>query len=85
MLLGRLKELKSQDVFQTALEETRTDGALALDCTEIKAYLLKRTDDNHSVVIEQDLTHGVPFTSFSVAVNENLRNGDKLEELLYDD
>jgi hypothetical protein len=85
MLLGRLKEQKSQKVFQMALKDTMTDGALALDCTEIKAYLLKRTGDNHSVVIEQDLTHGVPFTSFSVAVNDNLRNGDKLEELLYDE
>jgi hypothetical protein len=84
MLLGRLKEQKPQ-LLQTALEETKTDGALALDCAEIKAYLLKRTGDNHSVVIGQDLTHGVPFTSFSVAVNENLRNGDKLEELLYDE
>ena len=49
---------------------------------KVVAYLVERQSDGSSRVVEQDIKHGVPFTSFNDAVRESMRVGDILEEAL---
>ena len=72
---------KEEETLKLA-EQTGISASFSIDSTKAVAYLVVRQNDGTSKVIEQDLKHGVPFTSFSDAVKESMRVEDILEEAL---
>ena len=63
-------------------ESTGISTNFSIDGTKAVAYLVERQNDGTSKVVEQDLKHGVPFTSFNDAIRESMRVEDILEEAL---
>ena len=63
-------------------ELTGISTNFSIDGTKAVAYLVERQNDGTSRVVEQDLKHGVPFTSFNDAIRESMRVEDILEEAL---
>jgi hypothetical protein len=82
ILLGMLKHRLTAGNFKEACSFAQADESLALDSSEIRTYLIRRTEDGHSKVLAQQLNHGVSFASFSKAVRDNLTIGNRLEDLL---
>lgn len=58
------------------------DPELNIDENSVSAYFVKRKDASTSIVIKQDMTKGVPFSSFHEAINDSLFLRDELEKLL---
>ena len=63
-------------------KETGIARESAIDVSKVRAYLLERQEDGTSRVVEQNLTDGIPFTSFREAIVNNLTHKDVLEEAL---
>lgn len=93
-LLRRLNELIALKKLSKSMPEERylefCDGLhiepeLALEYTNIAAYLLQMRGDGSTEIIKQEIEDGVPFESFCKAVDDSLRNGYKLMEYLHGD
>lgn len=72
--------------YNSFCEEFHLDPDLLMDPNLISAYLLERCDTNPaaSVVIKQDMTNGVPFSSFHDAIDDSLNLKFQLEKKLED-
>ena len=57
---------------------------MSIDDTTLGAYLLQKQADGTSKVIRQNLTDGIPFSSFREAITDNMNKQDYLEEFLQD-
>ncbi len=79
-----LKEKNDYSQYVALCEYLHDNPNLVLDPSKVSAYLLKRTEDNRSVVIKQNIDRGVPFSSFHKALDDSLRIKSKLEELFED-
>ena len=79
-----LKEKDEYSRYVALCEYLHDNPNLVLDPSKVSAYLLKRTEDNRSVVIKQNIDSGVPFSSFHKALDDSLRIKSKLEELFED-
>lgn len=81
IMLHRIGQYMAKDDFAAFCEETGISHTLSLNPGKIRAYLLKREGD-HSVLIRQSLTDGVPFSAFCNAISRSLELEDKLSEQL---
>ena len=82
ILFQRYADNHSEEEVNKLAERTGISTSFSIDGTKAVAYLVVRQSDGTSKVVEQDLKHGVPFTSFSDAVRESMRVEDILEEAL---
>lgn len=82
ILFQRYADNHNEEETLKLAERTGISTSFSIDGTKAVAYLVVRQNDGTSKVIEQDLKHGVPFTSFSDAVRESMRVEDILEEVL---
>lgn len=59
-------------------------NSISIDPSIVSAYLLKDNGDGTSVAVKQDLSNGIPFSSFRDAVLANLNNQEFLDDFLQD-
>lgn len=76
--LGRLRE-KNLAQFEAYCEQYRHNKNLFLDSSVISTYYFKREESGLVSIEEQDITDGVPFTSFRDIVEEQYREGERIE------
>ena len=57
---------------------------MSIDDTMLGAYLLQKQADGTSKAIRQNLTYGIPFSSFREAIIDNMNKQDYLEKFLQD-
>ena len=57
---------------------------MSIEVTTLGAYLLQKQADGTSKAIRQDLTDGIPFSSFREAIIDNMNKQDYLEKFLQD-
>jgi len=57
---------------------------MSIDDTTLGAYLLQKQADGTSKAIRQNLTDGIPFSSFREAIIDNINKQDYLEKFLQD-
>lgn len=91
-LLRRINELinlqriylKYQDSteFEKICKECNIPSCLKFDFSRLGAYLLNRNSDGSSNIVPQDVEDGIPFSSFTDALNASLANGYRLNEYL---
>lgn len=82
ILFQRYADNHNEEETLKLADQTGISTSFSIDGTKTVAYLVVRQNDGTSKVVEQDLKHGVPFTSFSDAVKESMRVEDILEEAL---
>ena len=75
-------EEKGESKFNEICKELNLNKDLEFDYKRLSAYLLRRNSDGSSVVEKQNIVDGVPFASFSQAIDESLRLSYKLNEYL---
>lgn len=77
--LKRIHEkCEDEEVFDTICEDVNTDKRLEFDYSRLAAYLLVRREDGSSFVEKQSIDDGIPFASFSKAIDESLQSRYKL-------
>lgn len=64
--------------FEQICNDVNIDKRLEFDYERLAAYLLERDEDGMTVIKKQELTNGIPFASFSSAIEESLNNRHKL-------
>lgn len=82
ILFQRYADSHSEEEVTKLSERTGISTSFSIDGKKTVAYLVERQDDGSSMVVEQNLKNGVPFTSFSDAVRESMRVEDILEEAM---
>ena len=82
ILFQRYADSHSEEETAQLAERTGISLSCGIDAKKVVAYIVERQSDGSSKVIEQDLKHGVPFTSFNDAVRESMRVEDILEDAL---
>lgn len=82
ILFQRYADNHSEEETAKLTERTGINTSFSIDGKKAVAYLVVRQKDGTSLVVEQNLKNGVPFTSFSDAVRESMRIEDILEEAL---
>ena len=82
ILFQRYADSHNREETLNLAERIGISTSFSIDGTKAVAYLVVRQNNGTSKVVEQDLKHGVPFTSFSDAIKESMRVGDILEEAL---
>lgn len=81
MLLYRLhQKCNNDDEFVDLCKQIPIDPRLELNPAFVSAYLLERQADGTSRAIRQSLDDGVPFASFSQAIEESLNTRYKLNQ-----
>ena len=63
-------------------KECNIPSCLKFDFSRLGAYLLNRRTDGSSEIVSQDVEDGIPFASFTDALNASLINGYKLNDYL---
>ena len=91
-LLRRLNELinlqriylKYQDdsKFESICEECGIPSSLKFNFDRLGAYLLNRNSDGTAEIVSQDVEDGIPFASFTAALDASLKNAYKLNDYL---
>ena len=77
--LKRLHEkCESEEEFEKICNDVAIDKRLEFDYTRLAAYLLVKQEDGTSKVEKQTLDNGIPFASFSKAIEESLNSRYKL-------
>ncbi len=74
--LGKLKDkwAGEQERFKILCDSLGVDEELALNFSHMTAYLVENQGDGTSRIIQQNIQDGVPFASFSKAIEESLHN-----------
>lgn len=83
-LLIRLHNLKEKNVeqFNHLCQEYDLDGELTLNKEKIGAYYFHKDKETNAIVIEkQDLKEGIPFTTFSNAVQKQMNWDEILDNI----
>ena len=82
--LKKLERKMSDDPvrFWGICAEFGVEQGLALDYSKISAYLLQRREDGTTEIVKQEIADGVPFESFTQAIDESLEHGYKIYEYL---
>ncbi len=77
--LKRIHEkCKDEVIFDSICEDVNIDKRLEFDYSRLAAYLLVKKDDGSSFVEKQTIDDGIPFASFSKAIDESLQSRYKL-------
>ena len=65
-------------------KELKVDPDLRLNSDDISAYLLQKNNDTNNVsrIVRQDMSNGIPFSSFHDAIDESLKMKMNLEKFL---
>ena len=85
-LIGlRRIRMKFPDNYQHICQELRISPELDIHYDRVGAYLLKRNSDGTSTIEKQDIDDGVPFASFSEAIDESLKFRYRISEYLEGD
>lgn len=77
------RNVDNKDTFERFCARIGMDPELHIDKSNISAYLLVRNGD-HSIVVRQDMTNGVPFAAFHDALKDTLTIKSELEKELID-
>lgn len=79
--LKRLHEnCQNEEEFDKICENVGIDKRLEFDYSRLAAYLLVRREDGSSFVEKQSLEDGIPFASFSKAIDDSLQSRYKLNK-----
>lgn len=68
--------------YENICEELEMDSDMEFPVDRLSAYLLKRRDDGSSYIEKQDVEDGVPFASFSEAIDRSLKNRVRIFDYL---
>lgn len=76
--LKRLHKKCSKDDFEKICLDVNIDKRLEFDYERLSAYLLIKQENGESKVVRQTLKDGIPFSSFSKAIEDSLESRYKL-------
>ncbi len=82
--LQRIYETKGEDEFDNLCKEMG-EHPVRLDYSRLSAYLLVENPDGTSHIVSQDIRDGIPFASFSEAIDQSLTNRFRINEYLNED
>lgn len=77
--------IETPDKYIQICDSLHINPALALDYDKISAYLLTKRSDGTTQITKQDIDEGVPFASFTKAIDDSLCIGFKIQEYLTDE
>ena len=80
ILLQRIKDKTESERYNEFCKSLPVDHNMALPIDGINAYILLPNEDGTSRIEKQNLTDGIPFTSFLGAIEDSLSILDKIEE-----
>ena len=80
ILLQRIKDKAEPERYDEFCKSLPIDPNMALPVDGISAYILLPNEDGTSRIEKQNLTDGIPFTSFVGAIEDSLSILDKIEE-----
>ena len=80
--LFKLHEMTNDEKFNQITQDVSINPELMLNPQCISAYLLERNENGTSSIIKQDLTNGIPFSTFSKAIDDSLSKSIRLNEYL---
>lgn len=70
----------TEEEFEKICSEVKIDKRLEFDFGRLSAYLLEKQENGNSVVVKQTLDEGIPFASFSEAIEDSLKLRYKLNK-----
>lgn len=76
------KRMQDKEKFNNLCKEIGTSSELSLDTAKIAAYVLKPNDDGSSYIKRQNVEDGIPYNSFTNAIDKSMEVQSKLEEQL---
>lgn len=68
--------------YESICEELEMDPDMEFPVDRLSAYLLKRRNDGSSYIEEQNVEDGIPFASFSEAIDRSLKNRVRIFDYL---
>lgn len=80
--LYRLQSILEPSEFYTVCKELNISSLLTLDTARISGFLLEKSEDGSSIIEVQELSEGIPFESFSDAIDISLSTRFKINEYL---
>lgn len=72
------KKCNMEDEFEKICLDVNIDKRLEFDYERLSAYLLVKQENGESKVVKQTLEDGIPFASFSKAIEDSLKSRYKL-------
>ena len=72
------KKCNTEDEFEKICLDVNIDKRLEFDYERLSAYLLVKQENGESKVVKQTLEDGIPFASFSKAIEDSLKSRYKL-------
>lgn len=76
--------IENTEKYVDICDKLQINSALSVEYNKISAYLLSRRDDGTTQVTKQDIDKGVPFASFSQAIDDSLCVGFNIKKYLTD-
>lgn len=83
--LIKIKETKGEGVYKKACETVSINDALVFPVEKLSAYLLVAKEDHTTAVIRQDTASGVPFSTFTKAIDNSMKNSLYIDNVLEED
>lgn len=76
--------IENTEKYVDICNKLQINSALSVEYNKISAYLLSRRNDGTTQVTKQDIDKGVPFASFSQAIDDSLCVGFNIKKYLTD-
>lgn len=83
--LQRIKNLKGEAVYEESCEKVGINSSINYPAEKMSAYVLIADDVHTTRVLRQDISTGVPFSTFTKAIDNSMRNSLYLDNLLEED
>lgn len=81
--LGNLRR-NNPEKFKKYCQDNKQNDNLYLDYEQLGAYYFEERPDGNVVVMQQDITNGIPFTTFHEIIDRQERIDDLIEKYTED-
>lgn len=83
--LANIKNRKGDDIYNTACKELGIDSQILFPVENLSAYLLMTKDGEITKVVRQSINYGVPFSTFTKAIDGSMTNSLYIDQILEED
>lgn len=83
--LANIKNRKGDDIYNTACKKLGIDSQILFPVENLSAYLLMTEDGEITKVVRQSINYGVPFSTFTKAIDGSMTNSLYIDQILEED
>ena len=83
--LANIKNRKGDDIYNTACKKLGIDSQILFPVENLSAYLLMPEDGEITKVVRQSINYGVPFSTFTKAIDGSMTNSLYIDQILEED